>query len=440
MADAGERHGARISRQRAGHTGGVKAGVDTGMDPALADASDRGSSKQGVQYGPFRRLVVAWAMSSLGEGVRIAALPLYAAVSTRSPLVVSAVAVAEVLPWLLVALPAGALVDRWRDRTTLQVANGFRAAVTFLLAMAIYTGTANAEVLVACAFVLTSAETFADSAFQSSMVDLAGQDDLERANGQFVSVQTVGMEIAGPLAVAALFVVQPAASFAVNAVVFGLAVVVVSTVPKGRRPERTTENSQSLAAEALAGLRFLLSHRQLRTIVGVVGWTALLVSALNAVAVLYSIDVVRMPASVVPVLLVAMAVGTMIAARVVTRLVQSVGSGAIMIGSLVLLAAGIAGFGLSSEPIGAGVAYFVIGLGVGGWNVLSASKRQRLTPKAMMGRLASAYRVCAWGLMPLGAGIAGPVAALTSLRTVLIGVALLIFGMVVLLSPALRRL
>lgn len=381
-------------------------------------------------------------MSSVGEGVRIAALPLYTAVSTRSPLAVSAVAVAEVLPWLLVALPAGALVDRWRNRLTLQVVNGFRAVVTLLLAVAIYTSSANVAILVVCAFVLTSAETFADSAFQSLMVDLAGQDDLERANGQFVSVQTVGMEIVGPLGVAALFAVAPAASFVVNAVAFGIAAVMLSTVPDNRAPDRPPEQRPppSLAGEAWAGLRFLLSHQQLRTIIAVVGWTALLISALNAVAVLYSIEVVGMSAAVVPLLLVAMAVGTMIAARVVPILLRAVGSGTIMIGSLLVLAAGVAGFGISGDPVAAGIAYFVIGLGAGAWNVLSASKRQRLTPDAMMGRLASAYRVCAWGLMPLGAGIAGPVAAVTSLRTVLIGTAVLIFGMVLLVSPALRKL
>ena len=35
-----------------------------------------------------------------------------------------------------------------------------------------------------------------------------------------------------------------------------------------------------------------------------------------------------------------------------------------------------------------------------------------------MGRVTSAYRVLAWGLSPLGAGLAGPLAAATSLGTV----------------------
>ena len=54
----------------------------------------------------------ASAVSALGDGMYLAALPLLAAQLTRDPLAVSAVTFAGWLPWLLFALPAGALVDR----------------------------------------------------------------------------------------------------------------------------------------------------------------------------------------------------------------------------------------------------------------------------------------------------------------------------------------
>jgi MFS family permease len=386
-------------------------------------------------------LLAAWTMSSTGDGVRAAALPLYTAVSTHSPLAVSAVAVAEVLPWLLVALPAGALVDRWRNRMTLLAAHGSRGLLTALLAVAILTKTAGFPALLLGAFLLTSAETFADAASQSLLVDLAGEADLERANGRFVSRQTIGMEIAGPLVVAALFVVHPAACFAADALAFGLAAGLVVTIPpRSASPRAPAAEPQTLVTEALTGLKFLWTNAALRIVVGVVGWTALLVSAVNAVATLYAIEVMRLPAAIVPTLMVAAALGTVIATRVVTWLVTFLSGGVIMISSLAVLTAGIAGLGLAGRPVTAWGAYFVIGFGAGAWNVLSAVKRQRLTPESMMGRLASAYRVCAWGLMPLGAGIAGPLAALTSLRTVLIGAAVLIGVMVVLAAPSLRKL
>ena len=48
----------------------------------------------------------------------MAALPLLAVTITRSPELISAVAVATYAPWLLVSLPVGVLVDR-HDRARL---------------------------------------------------------------------------------------------------------------------------------------------------------------------------------------------------------------------------------------------------------------------------------------------------------------------------------
>lgn len=387
----------------------------------------------GVRSRSFRGLLVSWVLTSMGDGVRMAALPLYAAVSTRDPLAVSAVAVAEVLPWLLVALPAGALVDRCEPKWTVVWAHVFRFALTLALAASILTGADTLWVLVASAFLLTCAETFADSASQSMLVSYAGSDDLERANGRFVGVETTGIQIAGPLAAAALFAWEPAACFATISVAFILAALRVCVLPRVRLAEgRTGDHSRvTLRSEVLAGLRFLLGEPALRTVVGVVGMTALLMSAVNAIAVLYAIEVLRLPAAAVPTLLVCTAVGTILAAQVVPWCVERARMGHVMIGCLILLAVGIALFGLAPVPTVAWVAYFVMGLGAGGWNVLSATKRQRLTPTPMMGRVTSAHRVLAWGLMPLGAAVAGPLATLTSLGTVLLTAAALVFVVVV---------
>ncbi|WP_187351924.1 MFS transporter [Allosaccharopolyspora coralli] len=397
----------------------------------------------GVRTRSFRGLLVSWALTSMGDGVRTAALPLYAAVSTRDPLAVSAVAVAEVLPWLLVALPAGALVDRCEPKWTVLWAHVFRFVLTLVLAASIVTGTDVLWVLVASAFLLTCAETFADSASQSMLVSYAGSDDLERANGRFVGVETTGIQIAGPLAAAALFAWEPAACFATISLAFILAALRVCVLPRVRDSGGKTgaadggQSRTTLRSEVLSGLRFLLGEPALRTVVGVVGMTALLISAVNAIAVLYAIEVLELPAAAVPTLLVCTAVGTILAAQVVPWCAERAATGHVMIGCLSLLALGIALFGLAPVPVVAWIAYFVMGVGAGGWNVLSATKRQRLTPAPMMGRVTSAHRVLAWGLMPLGAAVAGPLATFTSLGTVLLTAAALV-GVVVAFSA--RRL
>lgn len=406
-----------------------------------AGVSERGesTSAQDVYDKPFRRLLVSWAMTSVGDGVRAAALPLYTAVSTRDPLAVSAVAVAEVLPWLLVALPAGALVDRWSCRRTLVRAHLFRCVVTLVLATSIHTGTAALPVLMVCAFLLSSAETFADSASQTMLVTLSGPNGLERANGRFVGVETVGIEIAGPLAAAALFAWQPASCFALNALAFGVGALWAVAIPMTRDPV-SERGRAALGAEVRAGVGFLLRNPSLRIVVGVVGLVALLTSAVNAVAILFAVDVLQLPPATVPTLLVCTAIGTILATRVVPWSVDRFGGGHVMIVSLLVLATGIAVLGTVRVPAAVWFAYFVMGFGAGTWNVLSAANRQRLTPAPMIGRVTSAYRVLAWGLMPLGAAAAGPIAEASSLDTVILGAAALIAVIALVAAPALRRL
>jgi len=392
-------------------------------------------SAKGVHGRGFRALTGAWAVSLVGDGVRIVALPLFTAASTRSPLAVSAVAVALTFPWLIVALPAGALVDRWRPRTVVVVAHWLRAGVTGVLALAVHTGHATVVVLCATAFVLTSAETFADAASQVLLVELVDQDELEAANGRFVTVETIGMDLAGPLAAAVLFWWAPAACFALDALSFIAAAVLVSRVPD-IAPERSGADLRGQLAE---GARFLMRTPGLRSLVVAVAITAVCAAAINAMLALYSIQVLGLAEPVVPVLVVCMAAGALLGVRLSPRLAARWGAGRVMVGFLALLGAAFALFGLTPWLAVAVLACVLFGVGSAGWNVLSATRRQRLTPGPMMGRVTSAYRVVAWGLSPLGAGLAGPLAKATSLGTVYVVAGSIVGFSAILLARPLAR-
>jgi MFS family permease len=391
---------------------------------------------RGVRTRGFRRLTGAWATSLVGDGVRTVALPLYTAISTRSPLAASAVAVAMALPWLMVALPAGVLVDRWRPRLVVAVAHVFRALVTFLLAAAVLTDRAGVALLCAFAFLLTSAETFADTASQVLLVELAGPDDLERANGRFVTVETVGMDLVGPLAASALFWWHPAACFALDALTFVVAACFVVRLPEVSpdRPPRAR-----LRTQLAEGAGFLYRSAELRVLVIAVGVTAICASAVNAMFALYAISVLGLSPSVVPWLVVVLSLGALAGARISPALAARFGVGPVMVGALVLLGCAFALYGAVPVLAVAVPAVLLFGVASAGWNVLSATRRQRLTPTSLMGRVSSAYRVLTWGLSPVGAALAGPLAASTSLGAVyLVAGAVTVITATVLARPLMR--
>ncbi|MBB5957671.1 MFS family permease [Saccharothrix tamanrassetensis] len=388
---------------------------------------------KGVRTAEFRLLTGAWVTSLVGDGVRTVALPLYTAVSTRSPLAASAVAVAVVLPWLVVAFPAGVLVDRWRPRLVVAVAHTFRAVVTGLLAYTVFTDSASVAVLCAAGFLLTSAETFADTASQVLLVEIAGPDDLEQANGRFVTAETVGMDLAGPLAASLLFWWNPAACFALDALTFVVATFFVLRLPEVPREGHT--GLGTLRSQLVEGASHLVHTRGLRVLVLAVGISAVCAAAVNAMLALYSVNVLGMPEQLMPWLVVVMALGALLGARLSPALAPRLGNAPVMVGALALLGVAFAVFGAVPLLPVAIAAVFCFGLASAGWNVLSATRRQRLTPTPLMGRVTSAYRVLAWGLSPIGAGLAGPLAAATSLGTVY----LVAGGVVVLTAVALAR-
>lgn len=61
----------------------------------------------------FRLLLSSAGISNLGDGVSALAFPWLASLITRDPLLIALVGVATRLPWLLFAIPAGALIDRF---------------------------------------------------------------------------------------------------------------------------------------------------------------------------------------------------------------------------------------------------------------------------------------------------------------------------------------
>ena len=72
-----------------------------------------GRQNGSVELGPvFWRLWTSTASSNLGDGIGKTGFPLLAVLLTRDPIQVSLLTAAFFLPWLVFALPSGAIIDR----------------------------------------------------------------------------------------------------------------------------------------------------------------------------------------------------------------------------------------------------------------------------------------------------------------------------------------
>ncbi|WP_405583334.1 MFS transporter [Streptomyces sp. NBC_01190] len=169
-------------------------------------------------------LLAATGISVTGDGAFLAAAPLLAASLTRDPLAVSTVTAAFYIPWLLVGLPAGALVDRWPRRLVMITADLIRAGILAGLAILVATGHAALAPLVAAILVVGIAQCFFDAASQSVIPVIVGRDKetLTKTNGRYWAIDTVGRSLAGPPIGSATFAASRMLPFAGDAASFVL--------------------------------------------------------------------------------------------------------------------------------------------------------------------------------------------------------------------------
>ena len=89
--------------------------------------------------GRFRYLWATFVVASLGDGFGYGAVPLLALFVDPHPIAVSGVAAADTFPWLVLALPAGALADRYERGRVMALTNMGRAVVLVALAILVAT-------------------------------------------------------------------------------------------------------------------------------------------------------------------------------------------------------------------------------------------------------------------------------------------------------------
>ena len=383
----------------------------------------------------YRKLWTAAGVSTLGDGVRLAALPLLAASITRDPGAVAVVTLAGSLPWLLFSLVSGAVVDRVdRRRVIWQVDTG-RALVMFGLATAIVFDATSIALLVVVAFLLGTGETLFDNAAQALMPAVVPRDRLEDANSRLYAVQITSQEFVGPPVGSLLFAAAMAAPFFLDAGSFVAAAALVLGIRGGRRtPRPETEARTRLRTEIGEGLRWLWRHRLLRTLALMLGVWNLLTTASGAVFVLFATEDLHVSTAGYGLLFSAGAVGSIVGSVFATRIIRSVGPGRALLAAVVISALANFVVALTSNAYLVGVMGAIGSLVAIVWNVITVSLRQAIIPDELLGRVNSVYRFLGWGMMPIGAALGGLVASAFGLRAtywiggaVLLAMALLTF-------------
>ncbi|GAA3876283.1 MFS transporter [Saccharothrix violaceirubra] len=350
---------------------------------------------------------------SVAEGLLLTLLPLVLVTITDDPREVSSVYVVGQSPWLLLSLFAGVLIDRVRRRTVLVSACLVQVAAAAVLAVAATTGALSLALIVAVAFVVTTAQVLSHGVMGAMLPEVV--DDLEAANARLMVIDQGVVR----------FLVPPSAGLLVGwgfGLPAGLAVAAAAaaTVLALGLPSRAVVRSASHPVRDIAeGLRYLLGNRLLISITIAVALGSFAASAEVSLFVLYAKDVLGLGAVGYGVLLGCMALGWAVCSPVVSRAIARMGYARSMRVAQVGMVVGHLGFVVLPPWAWAiGVLMFAQSGIVLLWNVCSMSSRQRFTPTALLGRVLTSHRALAWGFAPLGALAGGFIADHWSLRAV----------------------
>ncbi|GAA1224127.1 MFS transporter [Pseudonocardia alaniniphila] len=388
-----------------------------------------GSITQARLPASYWRLWSAAAVSSVGDGVFAAAVPLLAITVTTDPRLISVVSACTFLPWLLLSLPAGALVDRYDRVALMWRSQAVQAVIVTVMAALAAAGELSVPVLAATAFALGTCEVVFGNASQAILPDIVPKPLLHRANGNQYTVTTIGKMFLGSPVGSLLFSIAVALPFGIDAASFVLSAALLATLPSRRRDH--TDNPP-LRLTITTGLRWLTSHRLLRTLALLLGVNTFCFQLGNVTLVLLATQTLNVSDRGYGLMLAAGAVGAVVGGTVNAKIVARIGALPTLVTALGANVVVFESLGLSPNAIVLGGLLTANGFLTTLWNVVTVGLRQQLVPSELLGRVNSVYRMLGWGLIPLGALTGGLIAHMLGLRAgyliagALRGIALLI--------------
>lgn len=380
-------------------------------------------------------------VSEVGSAVTQLALPLLAVITLEATTFeVGLLSACTNLAFLLVALPAGAWVDRWRRKPVLVWGDLGRVLLLASIPAAWALDVLELPQLYVVAVLTGVLTVFFDVAYQSYVPVLVESTELVEANGKIGASQSFG-QVAGP-SVAGILVGAFGAAYAIaaDAASFAASALLTSSIRRREPMPDPRPVGRRLRDEIREGLSFVVRHPILKRIVACTATSNFFSSAFLAVEAVFLVRTLHASPGVIGLVLSLGSVGGLFGGALAGRLTKWLGSGRIiwlsisMTGPFQLLtAAAFPGWGVTLIAAGA----FAMSLGSVVYNTAQVSYRQAICPPALLGRMNASVRFIVWGIMPLG-GLAGGVAGqLIGVRPTVVfaGVGQIFAALWVILSP-----
>ena len=386
----------------------------------------------------FNRLAWSNLSAQSAEQIALAAAPIVAVLTLgvgegQTGLLQTALT----LPFILFAIPAGLLADRFSRRRLMAGAEALRAAALLGILVLIGLDWLTLPLLALLGFVAVCGTVAYSVAAPALVPSLVAPDLLPAANARIELARTIAFASGPALGGVLVGWLGAAPAFGFAAALSIVAVVLLSGIYE---PARQPAAQRHPLQDIREGAAFVLHHPLLRPvfITQFIFNTASFL--LLAVFVPYAVRRLGLSATGVGTVLSMYGVGMVVGALVATRVMRKLAFGIVIgLGPVTGFAAAVvmALTTVMPSPILAGASFFLLGVGPILWVISTTTLRQSVTPPRLLGRV-SAINIMSYGARPVGSALGAIVGGFYGAEACLY-LAVAIFGaqaLVILLSPA----
>ncbi|MFG1838769.1 MFS transporter [Micromonospora sp. NPDC049175] len=361
----------------------------------------------------FWRYWAATSISTAGDGVTSVALPLAALhLLNASNFEVGLITAANYAAIVLIGLPAGVLVHRFPLRRTQVSMDVLRALLMASIPAAAWLDALTLAHVLAVAFLAGLATNVFDVANSTLVPYIVPKADLTRRNGlltgTFATTRLLGPAVGGVLVQA----IGAAQAILLDAVSYLLSAAVLGSMSRADTTDRHIDRT-GFWERIRVGLRYVVRHPVIRPGLVAAGAFNFANGALLAVTPTFLVRTLDLPVGIVGVVMAVDALGAVVAAALVARMVSRFGNTRIVLASVAFAPAAAL-----LMPLGTGSAaiwMFATGMcglaaGVTVFSVVTRTHRQTVTPSHLLPRVMASVRFASWSATPFGALSAGAVA------------------------------
>ena len=376
----------------------------------------------------FILFLVGQFISVIGTWMQNTAQPYLAYRISGRPMDLGIIGFASTLPTLILALPAGVLVERWDKRKTVIVFQAIMSLQAFGLAILTFTGHVQIWHIVVFALIFGTASAVEITARQAMLIELVGREALSSAIALQTTAFNVG-RVLGPLAAAWLLTSTgtEGSVFLANGISFLFVIAGLFIAHTRYKIPREAESNRGLRTEFGEGLAFIRKNTVVATIIimaALIGFFGFpLLQQIPAIAR----DVLKLTGDTEAIiagrtsnLYAAQGVGALIAAVMAAFLSSSRKKGRMVTIGQVAFIFPLIALGYAAKPDMALVLLLIIGWGSVMQLVTMNMLIQLMVPNELRGRVFSIYLWALQGVAPFGSLLIGwlaqywgvPVAAL----------------------------